>query len=206
MWLPAAGLPAARPRSDGGVAAAAVRLWRCRRVLAAGSTRAIAEEVVAGGERNEARARDQQAASREVQQEEQEESVVVEAHAVVHPRAVMVHLHDASVADRAVVRAHGLEHAALLAEARRLALAVLHRRIDGGCVVARVAGPREDARPVIEEDVEEHPEAEAVYQRRRKRAEPLAHVRGSEHDDPLVRAEPDEPVGSEDEQRAQEEQ
>jgi len=60
-----------------------------------------ADEEVAAHEERESVCRER----KDVQEEEEEELVVAEAHAVVHPWAVVVHFHDASLAHGAVVRA-----------------------------------------------------------------------------------------------------
>ena len=93
------------------------------------------------------------ASSGGIDEEEAEVLVVVEPDAVVHPRAVVIHLHHASAADGAVVRARRLPALALAASAPPIAkvfevgprLEVLDRRQ----LVAGEARPRQDASPVI---------------------------------------------------------
>eukprot|EP00962_Isochrysis_galbana_P021225 scaffold6274_cov132-Isochrysis_galbana.AAC.2 len=121
---------------------------------------ACAKKVVARCQWNKAGGRNERAAAGEIEQEEQEVAIVVEPHAVVDPGAVVIHFHHASVADAAMVRACGLWHTAFPTEAPALPVRLALRAFGGGfyCshVVSRVPWSRQDARPVVEKNVEKH--------------------------------------------------
>jgi len=84
---------------------------------------------------------------------------------------MVIHLHDTTVANRAVVRPRRFGHAALLAEAAALAaVAPLVKGCDRVEVVARKARPGENACPVVEEDIAEQKEAEQYHRTGRDHA------------------------------------
>lgn len=62
--------------------------------------------------------------------EEQEQLLVAQADAVVHPRAVVVHLHDAPLAEAAVVRAGGLEGVAPVPRPKSISQHFFVRKIE----------------------------------------------------------------------------
>ena len=188
-----------------------------------------AREGAEGGWSRAACADDEQASDGEVDEEEEEVSVVVEADAVVYPRAVVIHLHHAParewmvcmcaacgrrrgcvratapVADGAVVRALRLGHVTLPAEAvAPMAVGGLAGLEVLEClkVVARVAGAGEDACPVVEEDVKKDVDAEDHDQPRREPAASWQQIQRAQRRQIHVRHQPDEPIGCDDEERA----
>lgn len=96
----------------------------------------------------EAKYHDEEASQDGVDHVEEEVSVVEVAHAVVEPGTVVVHLEDAMIANRAVVRSRRLGRDALLADGHHLR----HDPLDRG--FSRVGS---QGHPVVEDDVDEEP-------------------------------------------------